>query len=311
MRTRKVKWKKIRRGLTYRLVVSLLWVLSRIPFNLRIRLIGLLAVLTYYLIPRERRRILANLEAAYGDELSPRARRRIARSVFRNLGYSACEVLQIPEGKPFWDRLRIEISGEQYIERALKKGKGVVFVSAHAGNWELSGGWMARNGLGAGVVARRTREERFEPIIRRYRAAAGMQVHLKSLSMLGMVRSLRKNQTVVIMGDLDTKGEGVFAPFFGRPAYTQTGPARLAQRTGAPILTGFTARTGRLAHTIEIGPPIEVANLGNDKDNWDQIRSAVNEYTRRIEAWIRDHPDQWIWMHRRWKTRPPKPEGGK
>jgi KDO2-lipid IV(A) lauroyltransferase len=120
-----------------------------------------------------------------------------------------------------------------------------------------------------------------------------------------MMNVLRRGEGLGILSDVDTRGEGIFVDFFGRPAHTPTGPARLAARTGAPLVVGFTARTGSRKHRIVVHTPVSVVDDSPSGGDEKDIPDTVRYYTHEIERWIRKYPDQWVWTHRRWKRKPP------
>lgn len=288
----------------FNLVGLLQWILSLIPLSISRVILGGLAEVAFHLRPRDRRQTLSNLRTAFGDTLATKELERLAKRAYRNLGYSVAEFLQFPRGERFFEKLDVKIQGLDIVDKTIAEGKGYVLLSAHAGNWELLAALLVRKGYHLNVVARITRDSRLERILYAYRSRAGMNVLWKGISTMSMMRLLKNKGSLGLVGDLDTKGEGVFIPFFGRSAYTQTGPARLAAHAGVPLLVGFICRTGPLAHEVHVTRKIYVSVDPTAGDGTVSILEAVQIYTKEIESWIRSHPDQWIWMHARWKTTP-------
>jgi len=298
-----MRFRRFRHSLVSHLIWLLTSLLRPLPFGVTRVLVGFLGTLFYAILGGHRRLAMRHLELAFGDALSPRDRKRLVRRLFRNYGYGAAECLQFPKGDSFFRSLHMAVEGREHLDWAVRKGKGCVFVTAHAGNWELLAAWLAREGYPVNVVARPARHAHVEELLRRHREAAGVRVFSKYASALAMVRVLRRGEGLGILSDVDTRGEGIFVEFFGRPAFTPTGPARLAARTGAPLIVGFTAREGVRAHRIAVRPPVWVVDGKPERADEKDIPSAVEYYTREIERWVREYPDQWIWTHPRWKTR--------
>lgn len=293
----------------HRLVNGLVWLIAGLfrplPFGVSRCFFGTLGVLSYYLIYQERRKALQHLVIAFGDTLSERERRNLVRRLFRNYGYGAAEFMQFSKGEKFFRSLDVKMEGREYVDRMAKEGKGCVFVTAHAGNWELLAAWMAREGYPVNVVARPARHSNVEDLLSRNREAAGVKVFARKLSTVAMVRVLHRGEGLGILADVDTRGDGMFVDFFGEPAFTPIGPARLAAKTGAPLMVGFIARIGPRSHRIVVLPPVKVVEDEPASSEEKGIPSAVRYYTQETERWIREYPDQWVWTHQRWKTRPP------
>jgi KDO2-lipid IV(A) lauroyltransferase len=284
------------------LVNLLRGILCRVPLGVSRAVLGFLGEAAFLVRRKDRAQTLSNLRTAFGDSLGPKEIERLAKLSYRNLGYSLAEFLQFPRGDAFFKTLQFDFPDRGILDQLVEEGRGCVFVTAHVGNWELLAAWFARQGYPVNVVARLTRDHRMEDVLQAYRAAGGAKVLWRGISTRGMLRILRSGEGLGILGDLDTKGEGVFIPFFGRSAYTQIGPAKLAARTGAPLVTGFIARTGPRSHKIRVTRCVRVSEDPVPGDRSVNVMEAVRIYTDEIESWIRKYPDQWIWMHARWKT---------
>jgi KDO2-lipid IV(A) lauroyltransferase len=197
---------------------------------------------------------------------------------------------------------RIRIDGWQHVQAAHEAGRGGIFVTGHIANWELCAAYVAIRGLPMNVVARRIY---LEPLNRRLvalRGGMGVRTLYRDESMRAMIRCLRENQFLGILPDQDVpRIGGIFVEFFGQPAYTPVGPALLALGSGAPILVARDVREG-CRHRLIVDPPIYADRTAPRAL---EVHRLVSHYTRRLEEFIREHPDQWVWMHRRWRTRPP------
>jgi len=250
----------------------------------------------------ERRRVYDNLCSRL-DVNEPKQIKKIANGCFQHFGKSLVEVMQFPKLTLQKINQFVTFSGREHLDAALAKGKGVIILTAHFGNWELLGASLTLNGYPLNVIARPVRKERLEEILRAYREAVGMRViYNRGTSVKQTLRCLKNNEMLGILPDVDTKVGGVFVDFFGRLAYTPYGPVALALKTQASLLPTLIVRQPDDTHRVVIEKPLELQLTGR-KD----VDVTVNTqlFTKVIESYIRKYPTQWIWMHARWKTRPP------
>lgn len=271
-----------------------------IPYSLALGMGRFLGILCYILLGRYRRLTKEHLRFAFAGEKSEKEISEITRSVFINLGMGFAEVLSLPKIKGRLDKI-IDIRGLEKFNDVLKKGKGVVAITAHLGNWELIPMYFAYLGYPSNVVARRVYYEKYDEWTSFLRSSMGVNVIYRSDSPKKLLSLLKKNELVGIMPDQDIDSiEGIFVDFFGKKTYTPSAPVKLALAANAPILPIFIVRNNR-RHTIFVDEPI-VVERGQDKE------SAVLKYTQKwsdvFESYIRKYPGQWVWMHRRWKTKP-------
>lgn len=266
------------------------------------RLAGsLLGSLARRVLKRHWMTALANLERALGESLTPAERERVAERLFKNLGIMFFEFMRMPWLKKKDIEAVVEFKGLEKIEKALKKGKGVLLVTAHYGNWELLHASLGHMGYSLELVVRKMDSAALENFVRWARTRSGINIVYKVKAMLPLVRRLNSNAVAMILVDQNTMShEGVFVDFFGVPASTNKGPALLAQKTGAAVLPVFMARDGH-SHVVEVWDEVEIINTG-DRDSDTQTNTAA--FTKAVEKAIRLRPDQWFWVHRRWKTRP-------
>ncbi len=275
--------------------------LSRwIPWNLGLALGGGLGSAAYIILYKERRKALDHLQQAMGGERSPDECRRITLRSFQNLGRTFFEVLNLDRlTRGDLDRL-VRFEGEEALKAAASLGRGVIFVTAHIGNWELLGLAVAMR-YPLAVVAAPIYDPRMEEIMIHLRAAHGIETLVRNRPgyLKRLIAMLRKGGVVGLLIDQDTKTDGVFVPFFHREAYTPSGAASLAYRTGASVVVGFIVREDRGRHRIIVHGPLVLSQTGDtDRD----IQDQTARFTKVIEEQIRKTPEQWIWMHRRWRT---------
>lgn len=287
--------------MTLSLLKALSFVLGHIPRGMASVLGGLLGAAAFLLFKRHRRTALENLERAFGYSMTPGERERVAERLFRNLGRMFFEFNRMAWLKrEDVDRL-VEFSGLEKIEKALQKGRGVLLITAHYGNWELLHAALGHRGYPIELVVRRLDSPLFEEFVKWVRSRSGVNIVYKVKAMLPLVRRLNANSIAMILIDQNSvRQEGVFVDFFGVPASTNKGPALLAQKTGAAVLPVFIVREGT-RHRVEVWDEVEVADTG-DKDSDTEVNTAA--FTRAIEKAIQNRPEQWFWVHRRWKTRP-------
>ncbi len=261
------------------------------------RTVGLCA---YGLLGAQRRLTLSHLQQAFGESLSPVHRRQIARNVFTNLGQSTMEWLVLPRLSSAQVQGMVSAEGVDHLRQALAKGNGAIAVTAHFGNWELISIYLRSLGFEGGVLARRLRYPEYESFLISMRGARGIHTIARG-SLKDVAKLLRANHIIGMLPDQDIDSlDGIFVPFFGRPAYTPLGPAALSLMTGAPIVPCFMLPEGRTFRLI-IEPPLLAPD---EKDRAQALRHLTEAWSARIEAQIRRFPDHWVWMHRRWKTQP-------
>lgn len=252
-------------------------------------------------LKRHWRTALSNLEMAFGDSLTASERERIAERLFKNLGIMFFEFMRMPWLRKKGVEAVVEFKGLERIEKALKKGKGVILVTAHYGNWELLHAALGHMGYSLELVVRKMDSATLENFVRWVRTRSGVNIVYKVKAMLPLVRRLNSNAVAMILVDQNTMShEGVFVDFFGVLASTNKGPALLAQKTGAAVLPVFMARDGH-KHVVEVWDEVEIVNTG-DRDADTGANTA--SFTKAVEKAVRMRPDQWFWVHRRWKTRP-------
>ena len=228
-------------------------------------------------------------------ELDAEARARMVRETFRHAGRSFAELALLAKLSRRPDFVTIE--GREALDAALAEGRGAIVVTGHVGNWELLAATVASEGYATTVVGRRVNDLRFNSLIVGFRRRAGLEVLSRDdRRFVAAVReSLGRGRIVALLIDQDTRGAGVFVPFFGRPARTPPGPAVLALRAQAPVLTVFIRRRPDGGHTIAF-ERIPVPARGRDT-----VVALTARLTAAIETAIRRAPAEWVWWHRRWR----------
>jgi KDO2-lipid IV(A) lauroyltransferase len=289
----------LKRALLYPFVCACETLATALPRRAALSVFAAIADLAGRLDPRAEPRVLQNLEIAWGPSLSEAERRRIFRESFRDFGRNLVDFLRLPRLRSTEILQLVEFEGLQHLDEALAKGRGVLAVSAHFGNWEFLGAALSARGYRIHVLAREARDSRVDERLQSVRERAGLVVHVGHGGLLGIMRALRQGEIVGVLLDQDTEGAFAFADFFGRPARTPTTPFKIARRLGAEIVPMLIHLDGDLRHRVRIHPALECSQDGDA-----QMSLDLEAWHRILEEAICARPTQWVWFHRRWKTRP-------
>jgi len=262
-----------------------------------------LSQLVYLFHARLRKVGMRNLEMAFPAK-SERERKRILRAEFTSLGRQLAELCHFPRYTPEnVDEVVVYEQLENY-ERAYARGKGVLFLTAHFGAWELSAFAHSLHGHRVNIVMRPMDNPYLDSMLQSYRTMHGNKVVPKDDFVRGLLAAMKAGETVGILMDTNmTPPQGVFVDFFGIPACTASGLARIALRTDAAVVPGFTIWDESLRkYRLRFDPALELVRTGDLEAD---IISNTQRFTKVIEEYVRNYPEQWLWVHRRWKTRPP------
>ncbi|MBN1405493.1 MAG: lysophospholipid acyltransferase family protein [Candidatus Omnitrophica bacterium] len=290
---------RFRRKLLYILLLVVDKIILSFPVDFAIAIGRYFGILAYFILPKFSKIAKENLKNAFPDK-TPAEINRITMGVFRNLGMNAAEVLSISKIKKQALR-RIYSTGFDKIDKALEKGKGAIILSAHFGNWELLPVYFVAKGYPSNVVARHIYYEKYDEWVSLLRKTTGVNIIFRDESPRKIVEALKSNELLGIMPDQDIDSiEGVFVKFFKRPAYTPTAPVALSAKIGSPILPCFIIRE-RNRHKIIIEDPVNLKSTGNEERD---ITENTQAWSDVIESYIKKYPEHWVWMHKRWKTRP-------
>lgn len=282
-----------------RIAGLLLGCFGGIPTRLRRTLFISLMQLFYHLSARRRLIALHNLRRAF-PEKSEAEIIRITKGVCRNMGIVAAEFFDIPRLNAANIGELVEAEGLEHCAKALEKGKGVLLFGAHFGNWELGAATVSLLIKPAVVIYRRLDNPILEALVRRVRSATGNTPLLKEHAMRTMLRTLQRNGMLGILIDQNVDAhEGIFVDYFSRPACTTDGLALLALHTGAPVLPTYMVRRPDGRYRLVIGPEVEEIDTGNREED---VLANTQRFTQIIEETVRQYPDQWLWVHQRWKS---------
>jgi KDO2-lipid IV(A) lauroyltransferase len=272
------------------------------------RAIGaMIGAIAFRALGRLRRVGLRNLALAL-PELTAKEREAILRSEYRNLGLLLAEFCKMPSYTPASASRFIRYEGLENYLKALERGKGVLVLTGHLGAWELSSFYHSLMGMPMGMVIRRLDNPLVDAFVNRIRCQHGNRVIHKDDFARGLIASMRAGETVGILMDTNmTPPQGVFVPFFGVQACTASGMARIAEKTGAAVVPGFLLwEANERKYVLHFGAELPMIHTGDAEQD---AVSNTAAFTAAIEGYVRQYPEQWLWMHRRWKTRPAGEEG--
>ncbi len=298
--------KKITRGIKYPIFIFFIKVFIRtirfFPRRWILGTFGALGKLAFAWVPSESRRTVKTIRHIYGDKWSEKEIRAFGKRVFVHQAWNLADYFYTINLKTreqfskYW-----EIEGEEYLKAEYEKGKGVLCLVCHRGSWEFAAIAPPVLGYETTAVSKALKNARINEMIIKYRENRGMKNLSRGKTYPLLLEAIKKGECLIIMIDQDTRVKGVFVDFLGKQAWTPIGAARLALDTGSPVVPMAMLRLPNHKHRFCIKPPVPVANTGNYEA--DLLENTIR-FTRVIEEYVREAPDQWVWMHERWKTTP-------
>lgn len=286
----------------YAAVWAILKILGALPRGVARSFAAMVARVLYAMLPRLQRTAKFNLRLAFPDWDETR-RQHVIRGMVRNLGWMAAEFARLPR----YTRENIEdvviLDGHENFLEGQRREKGVLYLTGHMGAWELSSFAHALYGFPLHYMARPLDNARVDALINRYRCLAGNRPIFKNESARALLKILKGAGTVGILADQNTMPEeGAFVDFFGKSACTTTGIARLALNTDAAVVPGYAIWDESIRkYRLRFEPAVELARTGETERD---IFVNTQRFAKVIEEIIRKYPEQWVWVHARWKTRP-------
>lgn len=294
-------------NLEYLIARSLLTVFGWLPLRTALFVGARLGRCAYYFSSRLRRTGLRNLELAFPD-LDQSERGRLLRGCFENLGRLLGVFSQFATAETQHLQSMIKCEGLEHLDSARASGRGVILFTGHVGAWELSSFALSLFGYPLSFLVRRIDNPKIETLVDDRRERLGNRTIDKRSAAREMLQMMQSGGTLGILVDLNTLDrEGIFVDFFCVPASTTFMLAKLALRTDAlvlPVFAPWDPQSRRFL--LKIGEPLTVERSGNDEDD---VRLLTQLFTGVVEEYVRRYPDQWLWIHRRWKTRPPGEPG--
>lgn len=280
------------------LLVPFGWLLAHLPSAVGLAAGRRLGDLLWWALPRRRAVALDNLQRVFGGERPPAEIRRLGRRSFQHVGMNLIEACCYFLRPTHVMLSRVRVEGLQHFQTAAAHGRGVFILTAHFGNWELLAAAHGLTGVPLSIVTRPLDHPLLEDLASRFRRRSGAELIVKRQAVREVLSALKRQRMVGILLDQNaTRAEGVFVPFFGSPASTSKGLALLALRTGAPVVPIFLRREPDGRHCMDVSAALPPPADG-------EITTYTSMFNRAIEAAIRRAPEQWLWMHDRWRTRP-------
>jgi len=295
-------WETMSEWLEYAAVWVILKTLGALPRSVARGVAASVARAMYALLPKLRRTAEFNLQLAFPD-WNDAQREAVIRGMVRNLGWMAAEFARLPRYSKENIGEVVILEGHENFLEGQRRGKGVLYLTGHIGAWELSSFAHALYGFPLHYMARPLDNARVDDLVNRYRCFSGNRPIFKNESARALLKILREPGTVGILADQNTMPEeGVFVDFFGKTACTTTGIARVALHTDAAVVPGYAYwDAGIRKYRLRFEPAVELVRTGDTERD---VFVNTQKFTKVIESIIRKHPEQWVWVHARWKTRP-------
>jgi Kdo2-lipid IVA lauroyltransferase/acyltransferase len=286
----------------YAVAWAILKVLGALPRSMARGLAAGVARMMYARLPKLRKTAEFNLRLAFPEWTDAR-RRTAIRGMVRNLGWMAAEFAQLSRYTKENIEQVVILDGHENFLEGQRRGKGVLYLTGHIGAWELSSFAHALYGFPLHYMARPLDNLRVDDLVNRYRCLSGNRPIFKNQSARALLKILHDAGTVGILADQNTMPEeGVFVDFFGTTACTTTGLARVALHTDAAVVPGYAYWDKEIRkYRLRFEPPVELIRSGDAERD---VFVNTQKFTKVIEAIVREHPEQWVWVHARWKTRP-------
>ncbi len=287
--------------INYYIIQIFCFIIRILPNRFALKTGETLGFITGTVFGLRRRIVLKNLSIAFPSK-SLKEKQDIAYNTWKNIGMNLGEFIRLTGFSHEDFRRQVIWEGRQYLDEAISRGKGVILITAHFGNWELTGASIAMAGYPLCVVARSLDNILLNNIVTGIRQSKGSTVISRRNGIKDMLRCIRQNMVVGILMD-QNMGRGIFVDFFSKAAATTPIIGHLALKTGAPVIPVHGIRLGYNKYKVIFEPEVIYKRT---KDKNKDIESYVLCLNRLIEKWINQHPDHWFWLHNRWKKRPPQ-----
>ena len=273
-------------------------ILCLLPYNFILQLGAWLGVLYYYLVRKQTKRSEKQLQESL--KLSDAEIKAINKNLYKHVGRTFLEIMYMPRLNQNNIETYFEVENKHYIDEALAENKGVVLLTAHLGNWEWLGAFLALSNYPITTVIKRQPNDQHTQILNEYREMVGIEVFARGTTeLVGAAKALKKGKILAFLADQDAGEGGAWIKFLGKPASTPLGPAAFSKRLKSPILPVFIVRQQSGKHKVIVKEALYYENTGNDLQ--DEYAVTV-KMTRVIEDIIIANPSQWLWFQKRWNT---------
>lgn len=294
--------KRIKYASLYYFVRFLIFSSNLVPRKIWLRYCGVLGRVAYWFSPKPAARMITHLTLAFGNEKSAGEIKKLSQKTFEMLGKNAGDILRSLGVKTLTDLEKfLETHGIENYEKAHAKGKGVMFLTSHLGAFDLQITNMALRGLKPNIIGTALGDERLNELLVSYRNAYGAIAIERGKESVKLFKALKSGGSIAILIDQDTKVKSRFVDFFGKPASTPIGATVLALKSGCAVVPTYIYLDKNYRQQMHILPELPLVYTGDDEQ--DLIINTQN-FAKVTEDIVRQHPEQWVWMHERWKTKP-------
>lgn len=300
-KTKKIR-RKARYTLLYRFIQFLIFLAGVMPRITWLRFCGWLGRVAYPFATQTRKLTIKHLTRAFGKEKSAQEIKQLSKKVFEYLGKNGGDILRATRVKNLTDLEEfLVVHNFENFENANRKGKGVIFLTCHLGAFDLQVSTMALRGLNPNIIGTPLKDERLNRLLWDYRNKYGAVAIERGRETFRMIKVLKSGGSVALLIDQDTRVKTRFVNFFGLPAATPIGATVLALKTGAAVVPTYVYLGDDWKQHMHVLPEISLIHTGVEEDDWVHNTQVLTNF---IEQTIRKHPEQWVWMHERWKTQP-------
>lgn len=295
-------WKRTRRSLVWNLAAALITIVNLLPRRLAQGAGSWLGLAAWWGLKKDRYKIARHLTLALGDQFSDSDRHRIGRQFFVNAGQNLIDLIRFKRHFHKEIESRVSVDGLEYFEQALARGRGVIAVTGHIGNFELLAAYMATRGYPCAAIGRELYDRRFDQWLVTNREAMGVTNFATTDPPRKLIKWLRAGKVIGVLIDTDSfRVRSVFVPVFGRLSATPVGPGLVGLHCDSAFVPMACLRLPGDRYRIVIKPPIQFERSENHKADAEKV---IMLSTNALEGIIRDWPEQWIWLHNRWHSRP-------
>jgi Kdo2-lipid IVA lauroyltransferase/acyltransferase len=293
--------RSVRYGVVYWFLRFMIWTSALMPRKAWLQFCGALGLVAWYFASATRKLALTHLSIAFPEKTAAEIK-QLSRDTFRMLGKNAGDILRSSRVKTLAQLEKFLVTeGLEHYELAHAKGKGVIFLTCHLGAFDLQITNMAMRGLNPNIIGTPLKDRRLNDLLWNYRNLHGAIPIARGKETFRMIKVLKSGGSVALLIDQDTRVKTVFVNFFGRPAATPVGATVLALKTGAAVIPTYIYLGNDGIQHMHLLPEIPMTTTGDEEED---VRLNTQVLTNFIEETIRQHPDQWVWMHERWKTKP-------
>ena len=290
----------------YKLIIFILKVFTTLvplfPRRFILGLFGFFGRISARLLKKERQKVISNLNIAFGHEMTDKELNQMSIEVFEHQAKNLADyahAINVKSRKEF--EKYAEIIGEEHLKMSYEQNRGVICLVCHMGSWEFSAITPSILGYKTTAVSKGLKNPELNKMIKGFRESRGLNNLNRGDTYPMLLESLNRGECLIIMIDQDTRVKSIFADFFGKPAYTPIGAAKLALDTNAVVVPMAMKRREDGKHQFTIRKEIELSKSG-DRDR--DLIENTKRFSAVIEDYIREDPSQWVWMHKRWKTQP-------